>query len=109
MYEHCGNARALETAEALAGWVRNWTKGLSDAHMQPMSGLALVAELRSDGALAHARVIMVTADRSLDHVRAAKAAGVDDYIVKPFTGPILKAKIEALFGNKNKDDYFVDV
>ena len=30
---HCGNERALATAEALAGWVRNWVKGLSDAQM----------------------------------------------------------------------------
>ena len=34
VYLSCGNAQALETAEALAGWVRNWCKGLSDAHME---------------------------------------------------------------------------
>jgi DUF1680 family protein len=32
-FEHCGNAQALEVALGMAAWVRNWTKGLSDAHM----------------------------------------------------------------------------
>src|SRR5262249_10289322 len=36
VYRHCGNAQALEIAEALAGWVRNWTRGLSDAQMERM-------------------------------------------------------------------------
>ncbi|MGE5276348.1 MAG: glycoside hydrolase family 127 protein, partial [Acidobacteriota bacterium] len=31
---HCGNPQALATAEAMGAWVRNWTKGLSDAHME---------------------------------------------------------------------------
>jgi DUF1680 family protein len=33
VHEYCGNAQALEMAQALGNWVRNWTKGLSDAHM----------------------------------------------------------------------------
>ena len=33
-YELCGNEQALDTAKALAGWVRVWTKGLSDAQME---------------------------------------------------------------------------
>ncbi len=34
VYLHCGNPQALRTAEAMGAWVRNWTKGLSDAHME---------------------------------------------------------------------------
>ena len=34
VYEHCGNAEALRVAEGMAGWIRTWTKGLSDAHME---------------------------------------------------------------------------
>lgn len=34
VYEQCGNEEALRTAEGLAGWVRTWTKGLSDAQME---------------------------------------------------------------------------
>jgi len=34
VYQHCGNDRALATAEAMAGWARVFTKGLSDAHME---------------------------------------------------------------------------
>jgi uncharacterized protein len=33
VHEHCGNEDALKTAEGIAGWVRTWTKGLSDAQM----------------------------------------------------------------------------
>jgi DUF1680 family protein len=33
VYEHCGNEQALKTAEGMAGWVRTWTKGLSDSQM----------------------------------------------------------------------------
>ncbi len=34
VYLHCRNPQALATAEGMAAWVRNWTKGLSDAHME---------------------------------------------------------------------------
>jgi DUF1680 family protein len=34
VYEHCGNEQALRTAEGIAGWVRTWTKGLSDSQME---------------------------------------------------------------------------
>jgi len=34
VYLHCGNAQALATADGMGSWVRNWTKGLSDAHME---------------------------------------------------------------------------
>ena len=34
VYEYCGNAQALDTAKSLAGWIRTWTKGLSDAQME---------------------------------------------------------------------------
>jgi len=34
VYEHCGNAQALEVATNLAGWIRTWSKGLSDAQME---------------------------------------------------------------------------
>lgn len=33
VYRRCGNEEALRTAEGIAGWVRTWTKGLSDAQM----------------------------------------------------------------------------
>lgn len=34
VFEHCANEEALKTAEGIAGWVRTWTKGLSDAQME---------------------------------------------------------------------------
>ena len=41
---------------------------------------------------------MVTGDVKVDNVVAAKKAGVDNYMVKPFTAPALKAKIDAALG-----------
>ena len=40
---------------------------------------------------------MVTAESKTDHVLAARKAGVNSYIVKPFTAALLKAKIDAVF------------
>jgi two-component system chemotaxis response regulator CheY len=82
--------------------MRNTRYGLviSDLNMQPISGLGLLKHIRSDSTLAHARFIMMSAGSSLNHVRAAMAAGADNYLVKPFTAPTLKAKIDAVFGDK---------
>jgi DNA-binding response OmpR family regulator len=41
---------------------------------------------------------MVTAETKTENVAAAKAAGVSNYIVKPFTGALLRQKIEAVLG-----------
>ena len=64
-----------------------------------MSGLDLLRQIRSDDTLAQARFIMMTASSSIDNVIAAKNAGVDDFIVKPFTAQTLKEKIETVFGD----------
>jgi two-component system chemotaxis response regulator CheY len=71
---------------------------ISDWQMQPMSGYDLLSAIRADPALAETRFIMVTAESKIDRVIAAKKAGVDSYIVMPFTGAVLRSKIEAVFG-----------
>jgi two-component system chemotaxis response regulator CheY len=43
---------------------------------------------------------MVTAESKTENVIAAKKAGVNNYIVKPFNAQTLKAKIEAVFAEK---------
>ena len=65
--------------------------------MQPMSGYELLSSVRADPALAETRFIMVTAESKIDRVIAAKKAGVDSYIVIPFTASALRSKIEAAF------------
>jgi two-component system chemotaxis response regulator CheY len=78
-------------------WARQYGLVISDWQMQPMSGYDLLSLIRADPALAETRFIMVTAESKIDRVIAAKKAGVDSYIVIPFTGSALRSKIEAVF------------
>src|ERR1700761_4133374 len=68
---------------------------ISDWNMEPMSGYDLLREVRADDGLAKTPFIMVTAESKTDNVIAAKKAGVDNYIVKPFNAQTLQHKIAA--------------
>jgi two-component system, chemotaxis family, chemotaxis protein CheY len=67
-----------------------------------MTGLELLKEARADNKLHKLPFIMVTAETKTENVAAAKAAGVSNYIVKPFTAAVLKQKIEAVLGPLNR-------
>jgi two-component system chemotaxis response regulator CheY len=71
---------------------------ISDWNMEPMTGYELLREVRADDRLSRTPFIMVTAESKTDNVVAAKKAGVNNYIVKPFNAATLKAKIDAVFG-----------
>ena len=70
---------------------------ISDWNMEPMTGYELLRQVRSDPGLQETPFIMVTAESKTENVIAAKKAGVNNYIVKPFNAQTLKAKIEAVF------------
>jgi two-component system chemotaxis response regulator CheY len=70
---------------------------ISDWNMEPMTGYDLLKEIRGDPNLAGIPFIMVTAESKTDNVIAAKKAGVNNYIVKPFNAQTLKSKIETVF------------
>ena len=71
---------------------------ISDWNMEPMTGYELLKEVRSDDTLSRTPFIMVTAESKTENVIAAKKAGVNNYIVKPFNAATLKSKIDAVFG-----------
>lgn len=71
---------------------------ISDWNMRPMSGLDLLREVRADPELGHLPFIMITAESKAENVVAAKQAGVNSYIVKPFTAETLKARMAAVLG-----------
>jgi two-component system chemotaxis response regulator CheY len=71
---------------------------ISDWNMEPMTGLQLLKEVRADAKLATTPFIMITAESKTENILAAKAAGVNNYIVKPFNAETLKTKIEAVLG-----------
>jgi len=72
---------------------------ISDWNMKPMSGLELLKEVRADATLKATPFIMITAESKTENVIAAKEAGVNNYIVKPFNADTLKKKIEAVLGS----------
>lgn len=71
---------------------------ISDWNMEPMTGLQLLREVRTDAKLKALPFIMVTAESKSENVIAAKEAGVSNYIVKPFNAETLKAKMVSVLG-----------
>ena len=76
---------------------RHYGLVISDWNMEPMTGYELLKQVRADPKLAPVPFIMVTAESKTENVIAAKKAGVNNYIVKPFNAQTLKTKIEAVF------------
>jgi DNA-binding response OmpR family regulator len=66
---------------------------ISDLQMRPTSGLQLLRSMRASSAYSGTRFIMTTASRNTADVIAAKHAGVDAYLLKPFTPAQLKEKL----------------
>ena len=69
---------------------------ISDWNMEPMTGFDLLKKVRADETLKATPFIMVTAESKAENVVAARAAGVDNYIVKPFNAATLQVKINAV-------------
>ena len=72
---------------------------ISEWNMEPMTGYELLREVRADDKLKPTPFIMVTAESKTENVVAAKRAGVNNYIVKPFNAATLKSKISAVIGD----------
>ena len=81
--------------------IRERTYGLviSDWNMEPMTGIELLREVRADEKVKGTPFIMVTAESKTENVVAAKQAGVNNYIVKPFNAETLKRKMNAVIGD----------
>ena len=86
---------ASDGTEALAKLRSGKKYGLviSDWNMEPMTGYELLKQVRSDPTLASLPFIMITAESKAENVVAAKKAGVNNYIVKPFNAETLRNKI----------------
>ena len=72
---------------------------ISDWNMEPMTGIQLLREVRADAKLKALPFIMITAESKTENVIAAKEAGVNNYIVKPFNAATLKTKLATVIGN----------
>lgn len=71
---------------------------ISDWNMEPITGYELLVKVRSDDQLKRTPFILVTAESKTENVIAAKKAGVNNYIVKPFNAATLKQKIVSVLG-----------
>ncbi len=70
---------------------------ISDWNMEPVSGMDLLMQIKGAAATQKMRFMMVTAESKTDRVIAARKAGVDSYIVKPYNAATLRMKIDQLF------------
>jgi len=70
---------------------------ITDWNMPGMTGIDLLKSLRADAKLKNLPVLMVTAEAKRDQIIEAAQAGVNGYVVKPFTAAVLKEKIEKIF------------
>lgn len=70
---------------------------ITDWNMPNMEGIALLKAVRADPMLKSLPVLMVTAEAKRDQIVEAAQAGVNGYIVKPFTAETLKEKIDKIF------------
>lgn len=71
---------------------------ISDWVMEPMDGMALLQEIRRDTNLGKTPFIMITGNIQPEQVSAAKKAGVNSYIAKPFNVVTLKQRLESVLG-----------
>ncbi|MDO8991017.1 MAG: hybrid sensor histidine kinase/response regulator [Sideroxyarcus sp.] len=67
---------------------------LSDWNMPVMTGLELLKAVRADKKLEHLPFIMITAEAERYRIEEAIACGVDDLLVKPYTGICLAERVE---------------
>ncbi len=73
---------------------------ISDWNMEPMTGIELLKQVRgsNDNNYQNVPFIMITAESKTENVIAAKQAGVNNYIVKPFNAETLKTKMTSVIG-----------
>ncbi|GAA3715196.1 chemotaxis response regulator CheY [Oceanisphaera sediminis] len=70
---------------------------VTDWNMPGMQGIDLLRAIRADDKLKHLPVLMVTAEAKREQIITAAQAGVNGYVVKPFTAGTLKEKLEKVF------------
>lgn len=75
---------------------RDYGLVLSDWNMEPMTGLELLSRLRATAKGKNTPFIMITAETTEQNISAAKLAGADGYIIKPFSAAILREKLASV-------------
>jgi len=71
---------------------------ITDWNMPGMPGLDLIKAVRADAKLAKLPVLMLTAEAKREQIIEAAQAGVNGYVIKPFTAETLKEKLDKILG-----------
>ena len=74
---------------------------VTDWNMPNMTGLELLQNIRATDNAKDLPVLMVTAEGLANNVVDAVKAGVDNYVVKPFTAETVQTKIEQIFAKRS--------
>ncbi len=98
-----GHKDVLEGENGIEGWNQldqneDVDVLITDWNMPEMNGLELVKKVRADSRFEDLPIIMVTTEGGKAEVITALKAGVNNYIVKPFTPQVLKEKLQAVIG-----------
>lgn len=93
------NVEEAENGEAALEMIREnkYELIISDWNMPVKTGIELLKDVRGDPALQHIPFLMVTAEAEKDNVLEAMEAGVNNYILKPFTAKVLEDKLRTIF------------
>lgn len=73
---------------------------VSDWNMPVMQGIELLRAIRADAELKTLPFLMVTAEAQKENLIEAVQAGVNNYVVKPFTAEVLQGKLEKIFAGQ---------
>ena len=101
--QRLGYEDILEAEHGLDAWnqmtaVEGINVLITDWNMPEMNGLELVKKVRAEEKYKDIPIIMVTTEGGKTEVITALKAGVNNYIVKPFTPQVLKEKLEVVLG-----------
>ena len=72
---------------------------ISDWNMRPMTGMELLRQVRSDAHLNEVPFVMIAAENKAENAKAARRAGANAYLVKPFNAVTLKTNLTSVIGS----------
>jgi two-component system chemotaxis response regulator CheY len=94
----CNNADEAEDGAVALNMLRSqkFDFVVSDINMPNMNGFELLKAIKTDDALKHLPVLMVTAEARKEDIVLAAQTGASGYIVKPFTKATLEEKVQKI-------------
>lgn len=99
----CYSVRDGEEALTMLSKNTEISLAMVDWSMPIVDGIELVRKIRSEPKYADIRIIMVTAANDIAHIDVALDAGIDEYVMKPYSKTIIAEKL-ALIGIKSSSE-----